>query len=197
MELESKEKEESTSPFNDLYQMIKKSLDVKTPRRSSLSHQQTPFSRVCSPKSVSVKKRSESLVFLTKDKATPKKDEVKACPPPLEINNTNNETPRSVKKHTNSSQLPSSDISMFELQNAKTEAPSVQKRISVTPQRFTSSQVVEKVAPQNSKLSVRRSKEATPAKQAATLPKTESPAKASPKTSGKVETGNIHLTLLF
>lgn len=193
MELESKEEEKSTSPFNDLYQMIKKSLDVKTPRRSSISHQQTPSSR-CSPKPVSVKKNCESLVFLTKDKATPKKDEIKAFPVSVEIDTMNNGTPKSVKKQRNSTQLPSNDISMPEVQNAKAEAPSVQKRISVTPQRFTSSNVVEQVTSQNSKSTVRRSKEATPAKQAVTSPKTESHTKASPRNFGNVETGNIYFT---
>lgn len=193
MELESKEEEKSTSPFNDLYQMIKKSLDVKTPRRSSISHQQTPSSR-CSPKPVSVKKNSESLVFLRKDKATPKKDEIKAFPVSVEIDTINNGTPKSVKKQRNSTRLPSNDISMPEVQNAKAEAPSVQKRISVTPQRFTTSNVVEQVTSQNSKSTVRRSKEATPAKQAVTSPKTESHTKASPRNFGNVETGNIYLT---
>lgn len=193
MEQESKEEEKSTSPFSDLYQMIKKSLDVKTPRRSSVSHQQTPSSRFCSPKPVSVKKNSESLVFLTKDKATTK-DEIKAFPLAVEINTIRNSTSNSVKKQRNSSQVPSNDISMPEIQNAKVETPSVQKRISVTPQRFTSSEVVEQVTSQNSKSAVRRSKEATPAKQAVTSPKTESRTKASPRNFRNVDTGNAHLT---
>lgn len=173
--------------------MIKKSLDVKTPRRSSISHQQTPSSR-CSPKPVSVKKNSESLVFLTKDKATPKKDEIESFPVSVEVDTMNNGTSKPVKKQRNSTQLPSNDISMPEVQNAKAEAPSVQKRISVTPQRFTSSNVVEQVTSQNSKSTVRRSKEATSAKQAVTSPKTESHTKASPRNFGNVETGNIYLT---
>lgn len=194
MELESKEEEKSTSPFNDLYQMIKKSLDVKTPRRSSISHQQTPSSRFCSPKPVSVKKISESLVFLTKDKATRKKDEIIAFPVAVEIDTTENGTTKSVKKQRNSSQGSSNDISMPEIQNAKVETPSVQKRISVTPQRFTSLEVVEQVTSQNSISTVRRSKEATPARQAVTSPKTESQTKASPRNFGNVDTGNVYLT---
>lgn len=193
MALESKEEEKSTSPFNDLYQMIKKSLDVKTPRRSSISHQQTPSSRICSPKPVSVKKNSESLVFLAKDKADPKKDEIKDFTVSSVIDTMNNGTPKSDRKQRNSSQVPSNDISMSEVQNAKAEAPSVQKRICVAPQRFTSSNVIEQVTSQSSKTIMRRSKEATPAKQAVTSP-TESHTKASPRNSGNVRTGNIYLT---
>ena len=166
VELDSKKKEESTSPFNDLYQMIKKSLHVKTPRRS-LNHQQTPSSRFCSPKP---------------------KDEIKALP--VEIDSINNGTPKSVKKQRNSCQVPSNDISMGEVQNAKAKTPSVQKSSSVTPQRLASSKV-EQVTPQNSKSTARRSKEATPAKQAETSPETKkSRTKASPRNFGNVETGN-------
>lgn len=192
MELESKEEESSTSPFNDLYQMIKKSLDVKTPRRASISHRQTPSSRFCSPKPVPVQKNHESLDFLTNDKATPKKDEIKAFPGAGEIDTMNNGTPKSVKKQRNSSQVPSND-SMSEVQNTKAEAPSVQKRISMTPPRLTSSKVAEQDTSQNSKSTVRRNKEATPAKQAVTSPITRSHTKASPRNSGNAETGNIYI----
>lgn len=190
MELESKEEENSASPFNDLYQMIKKSLDVKTPRRSSISQRQTPTSRFCSPKPVPVQKNHESPDFLTKDKATPKKDEIKAFPVAGEIDIMSNGTPESVKKVLNSSQVPSNDISMSQVQNAKAEAPSVQKRIIMTPPRFTSSKVVEQVTSQTSTSTVRRSEEATPAKQAVTSSKTQSHTKALPRNSGNVETGN-------
>lgn len=186
MELESTEEERSTSPFNDLYQMIKKSLDIKTPQRSSICHQQTPSSRFCSPKPVPVKRKSESLVL--KDKVIPKKDDIKAFPVAVPNDTINNGSPESVK-HRNSSRFPSNDISMPEVQNA--EAPSVQKRISVTPQRFTSSKVVEQVTSKNSK-SPGRSKDATPAKQV-TSPKTESHTQASPRNFGDVQLGNIHL----
>lgn len=151
---------------------------------------------MCSPKPVSIKKNSEGLVFLPKDKVTPKKDEMKAFPVALETDAMNNGTPKSGKKQMNSSQRPSNDISMPEVQNAMAEAPSVQKRISVTPQRFTSSMVVEQVTSKNSKSPVRRSKEATPAKQAVTSPNTEGHRKASPRNIGNVNTGNIYLTLL-
>lgn len=189
MELESKEDENSASPFNDLYQMIKKSLDVKTPRRSSISQRQMPTSRFCSPKPVPVQKNHESPDFLTKDKATPKKDEIKAFPVAGEIDIMSNGTPESVKV-LNSSRVPSNDISMSQVQNAKAEAPSVQKRIIMTPSRFTSSKVVELVTSQASTSTVRRSEEATPAKQVVTSSKPQSQRQALPRNSGNVETGN-------
>lgn len=189
MALESKEEENSASPFNDLYQMIKKSLDVKTPRRSSISQRQTPTSRFCSPKPVPVQKNHENPDFLTKDQATPMKDEIKAFPVAGEIDIMSNGTPESGKV-LNSSQVPSNDISMSQVQNSKAEAPSVQKRIIMTPPRFTSSKDVEQVTSQTSTSTVRRSEEATPAKQAVTPSKTQSHSKALPRNSGNVETGN-------
>lgn len=188
MELESKEEENSASPFNDLYQMIKKSLDVKTPRRSSISQRQTPTSRFCSPKPVPVQKNHESLDFLTKDKATPKKDEIKAFPVAGEIDIMSDGTPESGKV-LKSSQVPSNDISMSQVQNAKAEAPSVQKRIIMTPPRFTSSKV-EQVTSQTSTSTVRRNEEATPAKPAGTASITQSHAEALPRHSGSAKTGN-------
>lgn len=190
VEMESKLEEKTTSPFNDLYQMIKKSLDVKTPLKSSISLLQTPSSRFCSPKPVSVKKNSENLVTLTKDKATPKKGEIKAFPVAVE---SNNGTPKSVKKQRKSSQLLSSDTSKPETQSAMSEAPLIQKRINVTPQRATSLEVSEQGTSQTSKSTVRKSKEATPAKQEVTCLAgvTGGRTRASPRNSGNVETGNI------
>lgn len=181
--MESKMEEKTTSPFNDLYQMIKKSLDVKTPLKSSISLLQTPSSTFCSPKPVSVKINSENLVTLTKDKATPMKGEIKAFPGAVE---SNNGTPKSVKKQRKSSQLLSSDTSKPETQNAMSEA-------SVTPQRETSLEVSEQVASQTSKSTVRKSKEATPAKQEMTslAVVTGGRTRASPRNSGNGETGNI------
>lgn len=179
------EEEKTTSPFNDLYQMIKKSLDVKTPRKSSISLLQTPSSRVCSPKPVSVKKNSGNLLTLTKDSATPKQDNIKAFPGAVEINTINNETPKSVKKQRRSSQVPSNDPNKAEAQSGMSDAPSAQNGIRVTPQRVTSLDVTEQVASQTSKSTTRRSKEATPAKQGVT----GGPTRASPRNSGNLETG--------
>lgn len=176
MEMEFKEEEKTTSPFNDLYQMIKKSLDVKTPRKSSVSLLQTPSSRLCSPKPVSAVKNSENLVT--------KQDGIKAFPGAVEINAINDEAPKSVKKQRKSSQV---DTNMPEAQSSMSGAPSVQKRIRVTPQRVTSLEVTEQVASQSSKSPVRRSKEATPAKQEVTGGRT----RASPRNSEKLQTGTI------
>lgn len=180
--MEFKEEEKTTSPFNDLYQMIKKSLDVKTPRKSSISFLQTPSSRVCSPKPVSVKKNGGNFLTLTKDRATPKQDNIKAFPGAVEINN---ESPKSVKKQRKSSQVPLIDISKPEAQSGMSNTPSVQNGIRVTPQRVTSLDVTEQVASQTSKSTMRRSKEATPAKQEVTGGRTRS----SPRNSENLETG--------
>lgn len=184
MEMEFKEDEKATSPFNDLYQMIKKSLDVKTPQKSSISLLQTS-SRVCSPKPVSVKKNSGNLLNSTKSRATPKQDNIKAFPGAIEINTINNESPKSVKKQRKSSQVPSDDTSKPESQSGLSDAPSVQNGICVTPQRVTSLDVTEQVASQTSKSTMRRSKEATPAKQEVTGGRT----RASPRNSENLEMG--------
>lgn len=175
MELEFKEKEKTTSPFNDLYQMIKKSLDVKTPRKSSISLVQTPSSRVCSPKSVSVKKNSGNL-------STPKQDNIKTFPGAVEINN---ETPKSVKKQRKSSQVPSNDTGKPEAQSGMSDTPSVQNEICITPQRVTSLDIIEQVASQTPKSTLRRSKEATSPKQAVTGGRT----RASPRNLENLEMG--------
>lgn len=188
------QEEKTTSPFNDLYQMIKKSLDVKTPRKSSISQLQTPSSRFCSPKPVSVKKNGENLVTLAK--VTPKNDKTKTCSEVVEVKTIHNGTPKSVKKQRKSSQILSNDTTMPEAKNVKSEAPSAQKRISVTPQRFTSSEVIEQITSPTSKSTVTKSKEATPAKEV-TSPKAERQAKASARNSGNVEKGNIYLMHLI
>lgn len=202
MELESKEgllQNTNTSPFNDLYQMIKKSLDVKTPRKSSASLLQTPTSRFCTPKPVSVKKNGGNPVISTEDKSTPKKDESEVSSGAVEIN-ISNETPKSVKKQRKSFPVPSNEMARPEAENAvESEATSPQTRNRATPQRFTVCEVIEQVSTQTPKSPMRRrSKEATPAKPAvieeqekqAVNNKTEHLRKASPRNSGKVETGN-------
>lgn len=202
MELESKEgllQNTNTSPFNDLYQMIKKSLDVKTPRKSSASLLQTPTSRFCTPKPVSVKKNGGNPVISSEDKSTPKKDESEVSSGAVEIN-ISNETPKSVKKQRKSFPVPSNEMARPEAENAvESEATSPQTRNRATPQRFTVCEVIEQVSTQTPKSPMRRrSKEATPAKPAvieeqekqAVNNKTEHLRKASPRNSGKVETGN-------
>ncbi|XP_030256711.1 proliferation marker protein Ki-67 isoform X3 [Sparus aurata] len=185
----------TASPFNDLYQMIKKSLDVKTPRKSSVSLLQTPSSKLCTPKPVSVRKSGGKPVISSEDKSTPKDEVSSGADETKEVEEKmGNGTPKSVKKQRKSFEVPSTVMGGPEAGNgAKSEAVSPQKRNRSPPQRFTACEVIEQVSTQTPKSPVRRrSKEATPAKpavskeqekQAVTSPKT----KASPKNSGKVE----------
>ncbi|XP_074476943.1 proliferation marker protein Ki-67 isoform X2 [Sebastes fasciatus] len=194
----------TASPFSDLYQMIKQSLDVKTPRKSSASVLQTPTSRFCTPKPYSVRKNDGKPVISTEDKSTPKKDE--AIVPPVadetkgEAENVSNGTPKSVKKQRRSFQVPSTEMAKPEAENAakpedenaaKSEVTSPQKRSRTPPKRFTAGEVIEQISATPTVR--RRSKEAQPAltkeqeEQAATSPKTDRLRKASPRNSGKVE----------
>ncbi|XP_075949559.1 proliferation marker protein Ki-67 isoform X2 [Anarhichas minor] len=202
VEMETKEGEglqqsKAASPFNNLYQMIKKSLDVKTPRKSSASVLQTPTSRFCTPKPASVRKNDGNLVISTEDHITPKKDEAKvssvADEAKPEAGNVSNGTPKSVKKQRRSVQVPSPEMARPEVQEAEnaagSEATSPQKRIRTPPKRFT----VEQISA-TPKSPVRRiSKDAKPAEtkeqeeEAVTSPKTERLRKASPRNSGKVK----------
>ncbi|XP_035526857.1 proliferation marker protein Ki-67-like [Morone saxatilis] len=198
MELESKGDDsllqnKTASPFNDLYQMIKKSLDVKTPRKSSASVLQTPTSRFCTPKPCSVRKNDGKPVTSTEDKSTPKKDEAKvtsgADETTEEAENISKGTPKSVKKQRKSFQVPNTEMARPEAENSATPvAPSAQKKNHATPQKFTVSEVIEQVSTETPKSPMRRrSKDATPAKPAVASPKTEPVRKASPRNSGKVE----------
>lgn len=187
MDLESSE---TSSPFSDLYQMIKKSMDVKTPRKSSASLLQTPTSRFCTPKPVSVKKNDENSITCTGDKSIPKRveSEVLSGAAAAKINNT---TPKSVKKQRESLQVSSNVMAGPEAQNVvQSGAASPLRRHSSTNQRSAVSEGTEKDKVQMPKSPMRRrSKEATPAKPAVTSPKTDM-RRASPRNSGKVETGN-------
>ncbi|PWA28382.1 hypothetical protein CCH79_00016396 [Gambusia affinis] len=180
LELESQE-DEKNSPFSDLYQMIKKSLDVKTPRKSSASVVQTPSSKFCTPRPGSVAKKSEKGVVFT-----PKKEE-----------DSKGKTPECVKKRGKSFQVPSAEGPGPRVEEAgKSEGTSQQRRIS-TPQKFTASEVIKQITASESKSPVRRrSKECTPSKsgvsmeqeeQAGKSPKLENPPKRSPKNSGSAE----------
>ncbi|XP_049916835.1 proliferation marker protein Ki-67 isoform X2 [Epinephelus moara] len=202
LEVEPKEEGKTASPFNDLYQMIKKSLDVKTPRKSSASLLQTPTSRFCTPKPASVRKNDEP-VTCTEDKSTSQKNEAKVCPGADEskgAENTSSGTPKSVKKQRRSSQGPSTEMAAPEVEKAeKSEATSPQKRIRTPPQRYTACEVIEQVTAQSPKSPLRRrSKEAKPAviqeqeAQAVTSPKT----KRSPRNSGcsSAEVGKVKET---
>uniref|UniRef100_A0A8D0D8T1 Marker of proliferation Ki-67 n=1 Tax=Sander lucioperca TaxID=283035 RepID=A0A8D0D8T1_SANLU len=189
VEVETKEgdgllQSKTASPFNDLYQMIKKSLDVKTPRKSSASVLQTPTSR----------KNDGKPVLSTEDKSTPKKEEAKVSPvadeTKGEAENVSNGTPKSVKKQRRSFQVPSAEMarpSVGEAENAaNSEATSPQKRSRTPPQRFSACEVEPKSPVR------RRSKEAEPAvtteeqeEQAVTPTKTDGLRRSSPRNSGK------------
>lgn len=207
-EVESKEdssllQSKTTSPFNDLYQMIKKSLDVKTPRKSSASVLQTPSSRFCTPKPGSVRKNDGKPAISTEDKSTPKKAEAKvftgADETKGEIEGVGNGTPKSVKKQRKSFQVPPEMAGPAAEHASESEAASPQKRNRTPPQRFTVCEVIEQVSAQTPKSPTRRkSKEVTPVKSAVTkeqqeqamTPKTAHHQKASPRSSGRAEKGN-------
>lgn len=186
------------SPFSDLYQMIKKSMDVKTPRKSSVSQIQTPSSRFCTPKPNSVRKNNQKCV-------TPKKDEAKVITDP---EGSSIECPQSAKKQEDPFHVPSTVVvgpRVIEAESTTKSQASLQMETNgATPQRFTVSEVIEQISAQSPKVSVRRrSKEVTPAKpavtqeqeqQAMTSPKTERPVRTSPRNLGKAEKG---FTALF
>lgn len=92
--MESKENGNKTaSPFSDLYQMIKKSLDVKTPRKP-----QTPSSKFCTPKPESV---GEEPTASVEDKSTPKKSNVGDVPEKI-----SSQTPKSTMRRRSSEATP-------------------------------------------------------------------------------------------
>ncbi|XP_034427492.1 proliferation marker protein Ki-67 [Hippoglossus hippoglossus] len=201
VEVESKEdatllQNKTNSPFNDLYQMIKKSLDVKTPRKSSASLLQTPASKFCTPKPASVRKSDVKPVIFKEDQGTPKmKNEAKVIPEADEIKgqdeSCNTETPKSVKKQKKSPPTSSENPgpAAEEVDHViKSETTSPQRRTRVTPQRFSASEVVDQVCVETPKSLVRRSsRETTPVKPAVTAVEPEPVQRKSPRNSGKAE----------
>ncbi|KAK5607853.1 hypothetical protein CRENBAI_010112 [Crenichthys baileyi] len=174
------------SPFSDLYQMIKKSLDVKTPRKSSASQVQTPSWKFCTPRPGSVVKKGEKDVIVT-----PKKEEANLYP-----DLKGNETPEPVKKQGETFKVPSAETSGFRVEEAAKSGAALLPRRSLTPGNFAAD-VFEQIKTSTSKSPLRRrSKPSTPVKsavsteqevQAVLSPKMESPPKRSPKTSGSAE----------
>lgn len=191
MELESKEsllQTKTISPFNDLYQMIKESLDVKTPRKFSSSLLQTPTSRFYTPKPASVAKKGKNPAMSSEDGHTPKKDEPGVSSGATEMRNRTPNWKQSAQAVSN--ETTGSDA-------VKGEAASPQKRNRTPPQRFTVGEVIEQVSAQSPKSPMRRrSKEATPTKPTVNN-KTEGPRRASPRNSGKVETGDKYFTTIL
>ncbi|XP_026034692.1 proliferation marker protein Ki-67 isoform X10 [Astatotilapia calliptera] len=180
-ELESKADDsllqgKSNSPFSDLYQMIKKSLDVKTPRKSCASQLATPSSKVASPKPNSVRKGS---AIFTERKSTPKKSEVLAGP-----GSTNGGTPASVRKQA---KVPAAETAEPRAEKAENgsviETASPRKRDGATPQKFTVNEVIEQITAETPKSPARRrSKEMSPGKTPVTKNQEEK-TKASPRNS--------------
>ncbi|XP_063338156.1 proliferation marker protein Ki-67-like [Pelmatolapia mariae] len=180
-ELESKADDsllqgKSNSPFSDLYQMIKKSLDVKTPRKSCASQLETPSSKVASPKPSSVRKGS---AIFTERKSTPKKSEVLAGP-----GSTNGGTPVSVRKQAKVPAAETAEPRAEEAENGSViETASPRKRNGATPQKFTVNEVIEQITAETPKSPARRrSKETSPGKTPVTKNQEEK-TKASPRNS--------------
>lgn len=191
MELESSE---AKSPFGDLYQMIKKSLDVKTPRKSSTSLLQTPSSRFCTPRPVSVRKNGANPVTSTDDNGAASVDESKGLPAAAEAKIST--TPKSLKKQRDSGRVSSSEMEKPQVQNSvQSEAASHQAVNSATPQKPSVSDAAEQdEAPVQKSPSRRRSKEVTPAKPAVASPKTEL-RRTSPRNSERVQAGELQSIL--
>uniref|UniRef100_A0AAX7VBD9 PP1-binding domain-containing protein n=1 Tax=Astatotilapia calliptera TaxID=8154 RepID=A0AAX7VBD9_ASTCA len=156
--------------------MIKKSLDVKTPRKSCASQLATPSSKVASPKPNSVRKGS---AIFTERKSTPKKSEVLAGP-----GSTNGGTPASVRKQA---KVPAAETAEPRAEKAENgsviETASPRKRDGATPQKFTVNEVIEQITAETPKSPARRrSKEMSPGKTPVTKNQEEK-TKASPRNS--------------
>lgn len=202
LEEESKEdgsqlQSKTNSPFGDLYQMIKKSLDVKTPRKSCVSQVQTP-SKFCTPKPASVVKIDRKSANFT-----PKTDETKLLEEPKF---ESCEAPRSGKKlGKNISVSPATVGPRMKGDEcaAEPEATSKQRRNSDTAQKFTVSEVLELISAPALKSPTRRTSKGTTLAQTAEeqqqkgikSPKT-TPKRASPRNSGAAEKGFTDVLLL-
>lgn len=181
-ELESVEdaslEKKSASPFSDLYQMIKQSLDVKTPQKSSVSVLQTPSSKFCTPKLESARKKDGT----PKKVQTPISSDEKTQGGDASVL----ATPKSAKKRR-SVQL-STEQTVPHAQEAK-PAQTPSPHCNPTPQKFTLSEAVEQIATQTSKSPRQRSKATTsPAstkKRVSSPGKMETTTKATPKSSEK------------
>lgn len=160
------------SPFSDLYQMIRKSLDVKTPRQSSGTYIQ------------SQRKSNVSTNRNTSEVAEAKVSDGETV---AKAKNISIVAPLSEKKRNNSPQVLSSDVVTpgKDAQNVKSEARSPQKRQRVTPQKSGAGDAVEKMCTPAPKSPLRcRSQEATPAKEH--VKEMQSPQNTnSPRATGK------------
>ncbi|XP_037319346.2 proliferation marker protein Ki-67 isoform X2 [Pungitius pungitius] len=174
----------TASPFSDLYQMIKQSLDVKTPRKSSATVPPTPASRFCSPRPGSVASNDEKPVPSTEDNSTREKDEadVSSVADDTVAEPLSDGTPKSAKKQRRSFKVPSTETS--DAENAVgSEAASTPKRSRTPPKRFTACEAASPKSPVR-----RRSKEAKPAQEeAVTSPEVDPHGEESPESPGEHE----------
>uniref|UniRef100_A0A3B3ZKF7 FHA domain-containing protein n=1 Tax=Periophthalmus magnuspinnatus TaxID=409849 RepID=A0A3B3ZKF7_9GOBI len=137
------------SPFSDLYQMIKQSLDVKTPRNSSVSVLQTPSSKLCTPRPQSARKSNPTPV---EEKGMPKKfDPITPVDEAQAVDASLPSIPKSAKKRR-SAQLPIEQgampaVATFHHHNS--------------PRKFTVSEALEQISQTTRSPTRRRSKETT------------------------------------
>lgn len=203
LEEESKEdgghlQSKTNSPFGDLYQMIKKSLDVKTPRKSCVSQVQTPSSKFCTPRPGSVMKIGRKSANFT-----PKKDDTKLLEEPKF---ERCESPQAGKKLGKTISVSPATVRPRMKEDecaAESEATSKQRRSSVTVQRFIASEVLEMISAPALKSPTRRMSKETKLAQTAeeqeqqgTASPKATPKMTSPRTSGAAETGVTHVRLL-
>nr|XP_040032778.1 proliferation marker protein Ki-67 isoform X1 [Gasterosteus aculeatus aculeatus]XP_040032779.1 proliferation marker protein Ki-67 isoform X1 [Gasterosteus aculeatus aculeatus]XP_040032780.1 proliferation marker protein Ki-67 isoform X1 [Gasterosteus aculeatus aculeatus] len=174
----------TASPFSDLYQMIKQSLDVKTPRKSCATVPQTPTSRLGTPGPASVRRDDGKPVPSTQDKSTAEKDEAAvssvADETVAEAEIASDGTPKSAKKQRRSFAVPSAETTPAG-NAAACEAAPPPKRSRTPPKRFTACEVASPKSPVR-----RRSKEVKPAEEeeAVTSPKVDRLGKESPEGAG-------------
>ncbi|XP_057681521.1 proliferation marker protein Ki-67 [Corythoichthys intestinalis] len=136
------------SPFNDLYQMIRKSLDVKTPRKSTATDIQTPM-----------RKSNASTV------GTPKVADGKVV---AEAKNKSNATPTSEKRRH--SQIPTANVMIAGkgVEEVKSDAGS-QTKPRVTPQKLSDSGAIEIICSPKPKSPMNRRSKELPAKEHAEM----------------------------
>ncbi|XP_038152726.1 proliferation marker protein Ki-67 isoform X5 [Cyprinodon tularosa] len=164
LEMES-QKDGTNSPFGELCQMAKKSLDLKTPQKSSVSAAQTPSSKFYTPRPGPV--------------GTPQKEVKLPADPTAKVA----KTPESVKKLGKIFQSPSFEGSGNIVQEDSKSGPASKLRRSVTPQRFTAAEAIEQITATTSKSPLSTKAEG----QAVITYKKEKTPKKSPKNLGSAE----------
>uniref|UniRef100_A0A3Q2CG80 Marker of proliferation Ki-67 n=1 Tax=Cyprinodon variegatus TaxID=28743 RepID=A0A3Q2CG80_CYPVA len=164
LEMES-QKDGTNSPFGELCQMAKKSLDLKTPQKSSVSAAQTPSSKFYTPRPGPV--------------GTPQKEVKLPADPTAKVA----KMPESVKKLGKIFQSPSFEGSGHIVQEDSKSGSASKLRRIVTPQRFTAAEAIEQITATTSKSPVSTKAEG----QAVITSKKEKTPKKSPKNLGSAE----------